>query len=209
MIVFAHRGLHTEFQENTEEAFVAAMEKGFDGVELDLRSTLDGQVVIHHDPFLKDSNQLIAKKTLQELINIDPHLMTLDRFHQLFKNKSQIVNFEIKDGIDTYTRSRQRMGEFQSPVISSFDFAPVEMAILDSFESAFLFEEDQDFREYSFSSVTPRIHLNINFLRKYPSPGLLTGYNVYSYTVNSTEDYDLVSKLNISGIFTDNPQFID
>jgi len=48
--IFAHRGLHANERENTVSAFVAAQHEGADGVELDVRLTVDGALVVHHDP---------------------------------------------------------------------------------------------------------------------------------------------------------------
>jgi glycerophosphoryl diester phosphodiesterase len=48
--VLAHRGLHTQVRENTVAAFEAALAAGVDGVELDVRATSDGALVVHHDP---------------------------------------------------------------------------------------------------------------------------------------------------------------
>jgi glycerophosphoryl diester phosphodiesterase len=47
--VFAHRGLHEAERENTIGAFEAAVSLGVDGVELDVRRTNDGVLVVHHD----------------------------------------------------------------------------------------------------------------------------------------------------------------
>ena len=47
--VQAHRGLSAEQPENTVAAFRAAAEAGFDVIELDLRTTHDGEVVALHD----------------------------------------------------------------------------------------------------------------------------------------------------------------
>ena len=47
--VFAHRGLHVTERENTLSAFRAAVALGVDGVELDVRRTRDGVLVVHHD----------------------------------------------------------------------------------------------------------------------------------------------------------------
>ncbi len=49
MIVLAHRGLAAGCRENTVEAFSAARRQGADGVELDVRLSADGAVVVHHD----------------------------------------------------------------------------------------------------------------------------------------------------------------
>ncbi|HXY44751.1 MAG TPA: glycerophosphodiester phosphodiesterase [Acidimicrobiales bacterium] len=48
--VYAHRGSASpDVRENTLEAFRAAARLGADGVELDVRRTADGALVIHHD----------------------------------------------------------------------------------------------------------------------------------------------------------------
>ena len=50
-VLYAHRGLHDGNRsviENSMQAFSLAIEHGY-GMEMDLQSTRDGQVVIHHD----------------------------------------------------------------------------------------------------------------------------------------------------------------
>lgn len=50
---FAHRGLHNdERAENSISAFRAAVEAGY-GIELDVRLSRDGELVVFHDPTLK------------------------------------------------------------------------------------------------------------------------------------------------------------
>ncbi|GAB4376554.1 MAG: glycerophosphodiester phosphodiesterase [Calditrichia bacterium] len=48
-IVFAHRGANSFAPENSLAAFQKALDLGCDGIELDLRYTADGQVVVFHD----------------------------------------------------------------------------------------------------------------------------------------------------------------
>ena len=48
-LVYAHRGLHVTERENTIDAFTSAVALGVDGVELDVRRTADGHLVVHHD----------------------------------------------------------------------------------------------------------------------------------------------------------------
>jgi glycerophosphoryl diester phosphodiesterase len=45
-----HRGVSGHFPENSLQAFRAARPAGLDGVELDVHSTADGQLLVHHDP---------------------------------------------------------------------------------------------------------------------------------------------------------------
>ena len=49
-MVIAHRGASSIELENTLAAFRAAAGQGADGVELDVHATLDGEIVVHHDP---------------------------------------------------------------------------------------------------------------------------------------------------------------
>ena len=46
----AHRGLSAEQPENTLASFQAAVIAGFPALEMDLRVTADGEVVVLHDP---------------------------------------------------------------------------------------------------------------------------------------------------------------
>ena len=48
--VIAHRGASRVERENTVAAFLRAAEMGADAVELDVRRTADGVLVVHHDP---------------------------------------------------------------------------------------------------------------------------------------------------------------
>ena len=49
-LVIAHRGASSIELENTLAAFRAAAGQGADGVELDVHATIDGEIVVHHDP---------------------------------------------------------------------------------------------------------------------------------------------------------------
>jgi len=48
-LVAAHRGLSAEHPENTVRAFQAAVQAGFPCIELDIRQTHDGEVMVLHD----------------------------------------------------------------------------------------------------------------------------------------------------------------
>ncbi len=49
MLVIAHRGASSCGPENSIAAFRAAIDLGADGVELDVHSTADGGLIVHHD----------------------------------------------------------------------------------------------------------------------------------------------------------------
>lgn len=64
--VIAHRGASRLARENTIEAFELAVKVGADAVELDVRRTADGVLVVHHDAIVNDG-RVIAETTWQDL----------------------------------------------------------------------------------------------------------------------------------------------
>jgi glycerophosphoryl diester phosphodiesterase len=69
-LVFAHRGGGGIAPENTIAAFDNAIALGVDGIELDVRLSLDGEVVVHHDETLERTTNLagpVARSRADEL----------------------------------------------------------------------------------------------------------------------------------------------
>ena len=72
--VAAHRGWSTKYPENTMPAFEAAIALGVDQVEIDVRVTRDGELVIIHDPTVDRTTNGTGKvcdKNLAELLTLD------------------------------------------------------------------------------------------------------------------------------------------
>jgi glycerophosphoryl diester phosphodiesterase len=72
--VIAHRGASAEAPENTLPAFEAAVLRGADALELDVRLTADGAPVVIHDDTLDrttDRSGLVRSHTLAELRSVD------------------------------------------------------------------------------------------------------------------------------------------
>lgn len=70
----AHRGASSQAPENTLEAFRAAEKCGAGGLELDLHTTRDGDVVVIHDASLNrttDGTGPVKERTLEELRSLD------------------------------------------------------------------------------------------------------------------------------------------
>ncbi len=61
MKIIAHRGLSARYPENTLLAFKKAIEAGVDGIETDLRLTLDNKIILFHDRNLKKHTGIDAK----------------------------------------------------------------------------------------------------------------------------------------------------
>jgi glycerophosphoryl diester phosphodiesterase len=72
--VAAHRGWCAKYPENTMEAFRAAVELGVDQIELDVRVTRDGELVIIHDATVDRTTNgtgKVSDKLLAELKALD------------------------------------------------------------------------------------------------------------------------------------------
>lgn len=90
-LIVAHRGASRAEPENTLAAFRRAAELGADGVELDVRRTVDDRLVVHHDPAVADG-RVIRQTPASDLPDTVPLLAdALDACAGMF------VNIEIKN----------------------------------------------------------------------------------------------------------------
>lgn len=74
LLILAHRGARTQAPENTLAAFRLAIEQGADGIEMDVRLTADGEVVVFHDEKLgriTGAEGRVNRHTLSELKRLD------------------------------------------------------------------------------------------------------------------------------------------
>lgn len=110
--LIAHRGLSSEAPENTTAAFELAVQRGFYGVECDVRKTLDDEFVILHDADLSrmcGHNLVIENMDLQQVkrfyitsgANVDQYqeltIPTLDEYLEIMAKSSQVHPFiELK-----------------------------------------------------------------------------------------------------------------
>jgi glycerophosphoryl diester phosphodiesterase len=89
--IIAHRGASATERENTVEAFAAAAEQGADGIELDVRRSGDGELVVHHDPLYPDRRPVHEVDAAER----PGHVPTLDE--ALDACGTLLVNIEIKN----------------------------------------------------------------------------------------------------------------
>ncbi len=130
--VFAHRGCTEGFVANTLEAFVEARRRGADGVEFDVRRSLDGALVVHHDAEVPGCG-LIHETRVADL---PPHVPLLAEVIEA--SSGMAMNVEIKNlpgdpGHDpSGALSRAVAAELadhglgDASIVSSFDAATIE-----------------------------------------------------------------------------------
>ena len=111
--VAGHRGLSARFPENTLPSFQAALDAGLDMIELDVRMTKDGQLVVMHDDTVDrttDGAGRLRDMTLEQVKALDAgrkaggqfagvRVPTLREFMELVKDAPQdfLIDFELKE----------------------------------------------------------------------------------------------------------------
>ncbi len=95
-IVYGHRGAPAHARENTVEAFVLAIEHGADGVELDVRRSRDGALVVHHQDRPALGSAPFVTQDLRTIKAAVPWVPTLDEAWQAI-GSGALLNIEIKN----------------------------------------------------------------------------------------------------------------
>jgi glycerophosphoryl diester phosphodiesterase len=90
-MIFAHRGASRVARENTVEAFRSARRLGADGVELDVRRSADGALVVHHDVAVEGVGPIASLPRA----DLPPHVPLLAVAIEACGDL--IVNIELKD----------------------------------------------------------------------------------------------------------------
>ena len=105
LIKIGHRGAGKEIPENTIASFNAALDAGMDAVELDVRRTKDGKLVVFHDEKMKrltGAGGSIGDYTLSELekmrvLGSDYSIPTFDEVLDAVGDKAKSILIEIKE----------------------------------------------------------------------------------------------------------------
>jgi glycerophosphoryl diester phosphodiesterase len=136
--VYAHRGDRSRAADNTLEAYALAVEAGADGIELDVRRTADGELVLAHDPQQGDLPPF-ADLTFDELRESDPSVPTLEEMLEAVP-PAVYLNVEIKnspfeagfDGtrsiVDQTLETIAQRDDLSRILLSSFDAPSVHRA---------------------------------------------------------------------------------
>jgi glycerophosphoryl diester phosphodiesterase len=150
--VIAHRGASRRERGNTIAAFHLAAGLGSDAVELDVRRTADGVLVVHHDPFLADGRSIVDANAC----DLPPHVPNLGAaldacagmwVNVEIKNDPQEPDFDPTDSIaDRTVAVLRERGDDDRWVISSFRLETIDRcrALVPTIRTAWLVSEVPD-----------------------------------------------------------------
>jgi len=217
--IIAHRGFSDGYPENTLLAFKKAIESGADGIETDLRLSLDGEIILFHDNDLSrltTNDSKVEELTVMDLKKFDlgkgESIPILNELIALAQGKVTLI-LEIKFYPKTY---KQLCDILVERIANEHDW--VEVSCFDDRGLLYLHHLDPDIRlhklikdrsvlqergleeKYAYVSYFD-IHVSLSKMAL--KRGLLEKYKVILWTVDK-EDISKEKNAGIYGIMVDN-----
>lgn len=120
MLVIAHRGYHIAVPENTLAAFDAAVAAGVNGIETDVRISLDGLPVLIHDRVIA-SGQAVCDLTRGEIQQVVGHAVPiLDEALEHFSDILWNIDIKTVTALSTVIRVLEKHQANHRVVVTSF-----------------------------------------------------------------------------------------
>ncbi len=231
-IIFAHRGSSKYAPENTIAAFQMAIEQGAQAIELDVKLSLDQEVVVIHDVTVDRTTNFTGKVdacSLNALRRMDAgshfsekfigeKIPTLGEVLDLTKGK-YLLNIELTnyssphDNLTSKVASLISIREVQNSVLFS-SFLPGNLRKikkeLPEVPVAFLLPPGLSgwlYRSNLSRKLSPEfIHLHLNNVDDvYIQREHQRNRRVHVWTINDPNQMKMLFKADVDGIFTDDP----
>lgn len=233
MLVFGHRGARAYAPMNTIPSFELALAQGADGVELDVRLTSGGEMIIMHDDRVDATTDgkghvgdftLTAIQALDAGAWFDPKYVgtrvpTLDEVFEAIGKRTRI-NVEIKsdsiyaNGLEAkVAEAVGRHGLAKSIVISSFNPLTLRRfrAAMPEVPIGYLYESDTESMVIDLMNGLAHEARNPHYEQidaKYMEWAKGAGYRVNTWTVNDPARAVALRDLGVDCIITDKPDVI-
>ena len=222
MLKIGHRGAKGLEPENTLLSFQKAIEIGVDGIELDVRLTSDGELIVIHDETIDRTsngtgfvNQFSLREIKKFRIDSKHEIPTLLEVLELV-NKKCFINIELKE-IETAEKVVALIEDFVTNknwnysdfLVSSFNWhaiqnvrflnpdIPIGVLTESDLEMAFTFA-----KFLKASTIIPHyLLLNDPEIQEIQEAGI----KIFAWTVNENDTIEKMKTLNINGIISDFP----
>ncbi len=218
MRLIAHRGARLDEPENTLRAVKRAFECGADAVEIDVWLSSDDELVVIHDDTLErttNGSGKVSKKTLKQLRTLDAGkgetIPTLSEVLSLVKQLEIAVVIEMKEpGVEAKVAREIVKAELaKNVVISSFfhsslltvkELAPnLKTGVILSSLPVFPVTVARNAKANIIFQRYPRLN------QEYVEEASRNKIEIYTWTINTVEEFEEACELGVSGIVTDNP----
>lgn len=230
-LIYGHRGARAHVTENTMASFQRAVDDGADGIELDVRTSSDGVVIVMHDPDLerltdgRDTRacaRLIARELAEIELTNNERAPTLADVLDWAAPRDVLVNVELKHdthdmsalarGVARLLRGRPRVA--RRVMFSSFEpelLARVAV-MLPSIPRAFLVHNGQ---KLAMTPLAPAIARTLGTAMLNPERTMCSpdrvrawreqGLVLNVWTVNHAGEARDLAALGVDGLITDDP----
>ncbi len=232
-MILAHRGDKLHAPENTLPAFEQAIQKGADGIELDVKLTADGHVVVIHDSKVErttDGSGHVASLTLEALRKLDAGKWFNEKFsgakipllEEVFETvgRDKIINIELKNYSSPFNDLVQKVCELirrhnnrEQIILSSFyasnlkvaaqAFPEVSRALLAMPGPAGLWARSFGFMFGDYHALHPHTS---NTTREQVQRAHRIKRRIHVWTVNAPEEITRMRDWGVDGIITDDPE---
>ena len=222
-LIYGHRGASAHVRANTVDAYALAIELGADGVELDVRPSRDGVIVIHHDDRPTPNAAPFVDLDFDEIRATTPWVPTLDEAWDAI-GPTALFNIEIKnDESEADYDTTHRMAVAVADWLAHHETG--DRVLVSSFNRATLAK---------LKSLTPSVRtgqlagaalepsvvieearhdghvsVNLSLARTLPDAEQIVEaageLAVLVWTVNEPEHATALAEAGISGVFTDDP----
>ncbi|MEN8234357.1 MAG: glycerophosphodiester phosphodiesterase [Actinomycetota bacterium] len=226
MLLFAHRGASAHARANTIEAYTLAVEHGADGIELDVRRTRDGALVLSHEERAEPELPPFVDLDFKEIRESMPWVPTLDEAWATL-GPDTLLNIELKnrpDEVDHDPTHRlaasvaewlELKGDTEHVILSSFNHETLAAAkrLVPGVRSGVLVMPGTD----PYPTITDALangHATVNiWVQTALSDGrdivdAAGDVDVLVFTVNDPDQAVQLREAGIAGIFTDDPRMM-
>lgn len=232
-VIFAHRGASANAPENTLAAFELALGQGADAIELDVKLSSDGEVVVIHDPTVNRTTGAVGRVrdlTLADLRSLDAGSFFSANFRgekiptlgEVFEamGKRIFINVELTN----YNTPRDHLVESVCMLVKKFgmqkrvlfsSFLPANLATARKYLPEVptgllalsgilgLWPRSFGFAFGRYEALHPNLR-NATQQQIYFVHRL--GRRVHVWTVNEKADLGRLFRWGVDGVFTDDPQ---
>jgi len=220
ILIIAHRGASAYEPENTLRSVEKALELGADMVEVDVRSSRDGHIVVMHDAVVDRTTNgkgYVKDVTLKELKRLNAGLgervPTLQEVAQLIGRKARLV-VEIKvPGIEKRVLEIIKENELEKEALITSFYHPILKRVK---------ELNPNIRTGAIIASRPikaaqlALDANSNALfpkHVYVDPEMVEEAHrhdlaVYPWTIDTLNEIDSLIKMGVNGIVTNKPDVL-
>jgi len=221
--MIAHMGYHEECMSNTVEAFIAAGERSYYGIESDVRITTDGQFVMFHDASITDAegNTYVIRETkLEDIKDIrlldngvatEYKLPLLEDYIKVCKDYGKTPILELKDThtteeLELLISAIDSVGYLAETVFISFSWDNCVRVRELLPDNTVMYLTEENFKESLIDQLVEyNIDLNINrkcFYKPHVEKLHLNGIKVATFTCDDAKETEKLISWGVDFVTT-------